>query len=49
MAVLLAVFAVILSGCVIGLMVIALAAILGSVRDIRGLDRLDRGRRREIH
>ena len=49
MPVLLGVFAVILSGCVIGLMIVALAAILGSVRDIRGLDRLDRGRRREMH
>jgi Na+-translocating ferredoxin:NAD+ oxidoreductase RnfE subunit len=49
MPVLLGVFAVILSGCVIGLMVIALAAILGSLRDIRGLGRLDRERRREIH
>jgi hypothetical protein len=48
MPVLLAVFVVILSGCVIGLMVIAFAAILGSLRDIRGLERLDRGRRREI-
>jgi hypothetical protein len=49
MPVLLGVFVVILSGCVIGLMVIAFAAILGSVRDIRGLERLDRGRGREIH
>ncbi len=49
MPVLLGVFVVILSGCVIGLMVIAFAAILGSVRDIGGLERLDRGRGREIH
>jgi hypothetical protein len=48
MPVLFGVFVVILSGCVIGLMIIALAAIFGSVRDIRGLDRLDRGRRRQI-
>jgi hypothetical protein len=49
MPVLLAVFAVVLSGCVIGLMIIALAAILGSVGDLRGLKRIDRGQRREIH
>jgi hypothetical protein len=49
MPVLLGVFAVILSGCVVGLIVIALAAILGRVSDIRGLDKLDRGRRRETH
>jgi hypothetical protein len=48
MAVLFAVFVVILSGCVIALMVIALAAIFGSLRDIGRLKRVDRGRRREI-
>jgi len=48
MPVLLAVFTVILSGCVVGLIVIALAAILGSVKDIWGLEKFNRGRRREI-
>jgi hypothetical protein len=49
MPLLFALFAVVLSVCVVGLVVIALAAILGRVRDIWGLEKIDPDRRREIH
>ena len=42
-------FAVVLSLCVVGLLVVALAAILGRLRDVWSVKRGDRGPPREIH
>jgi hypothetical protein len=49
MGLLLVVFTVALSLCVVGLVIIALAAILDSVRDTWKLKKLERGRRRETN
>ena len=42
-------FAVVLSLCVVGLLVVALAAILGRLRDVWTLKREDREPPRELH
>jgi uncharacterized membrane protein len=47
MPILFAIFAVVLSACVVGLIVVALAAILGNLRDAWKLERVDRDRRRK--
>ena len=47
MPILFAIFAVVLSACVVGLIVLALAAILGNLRDVWKLERGDRDRRRK--
>jgi hypothetical protein len=48
MAFLFLLFTVVLSLCVVGLLVVALAAILGRARDAWSLKKVDQDRRREL-
>jgi uncharacterized membrane protein len=49
MAFLFLLFTVVLSLCVVGLLVVALAAILGKIRDTWSLKNVEQERRRELH
>jgi hypothetical protein len=42
-------FAVVLSLCVVGVLVVALAAILGRLRDVWTVKKVDQDRPRELH